>query len=336
MSQKRIRKAVTLKDLAELAGCSKNTVSLALRDSRRISAETRRRIKRLAGKHEYIPNFAARNLSTNRSGMIGVYTRALNDAVRTELINALIAELHTAEYRPVLGLGHGHSGPWHTSPWMKTFQALKVNALVVVVELMEKLPQWCRQIPIILVGCLPDESLKCDYLALDRKEAGRMGIEYMLGRGHRNILIASAEHGSFFEGCVETLNAARADLQSFDPGMLSDSDRMCELTEFVQKQEKIPGKARLTGVVFGDSGIAANFIYHANKKKIKVPSDIAVVAYDYFPWADMLKVPLTTIEQPIEELARRAVEITKNRLIRPDSPYTHVLLPHRLTVRKSG
>lgn len=330
MASKKKNKTATLRDVAEVVGCSVNTVSLALRGSARIGKETRILVLREAKKLGYVPNYAARNLITRRSGMIGVYTGGLYDAVRIEMTNCLIENLHTAEYRPVLGLGQRHAGPWHDSPWMKTFQALNVEAIVIVSDSPERLPVWAARIPIILVGSQPKRTLRCDCLGLDRKEAARLGIEHLLSRGHRDILVASSAPHPFTQGCRKALRAAGCKERRVDLTMpLTDTSR-AELLECVLSQ-----KDQLSAVILSDSGVAVELIHELSQRKIKVPEDIAVLAYDYLPLADKLKVPLTTIEQPIKELMTNAVDVIKARLSEPDKPFIHKTLSHRLMVRES-
>jgi LacI family transcriptional regulator len=327
-----VGKTVTLEDIARAAGCSKNTVSLALRNSRRISAPLRNRIRGLAETMQYIPDYAARNLRVQRSGLIGVYTHALQDAVRTEMVNHLLAELHTAEYRPVLGLGQGSREPWHASPWMQTFRELRVEALVVLWSHVYDLPDWSRSIPIIMVGGDPAENLPCDYLALDRKQAGAMGTEHLLSRGHRRVLIAAPTEGDFYQGCLQTLGDARCKpyLPPYRPDF-SDLQQARIFGHTLARQKDPPNAA-----LFVDSGYAATFLRGVLDARRRVPQDIAIVGYDYFPWAEMLAVPLTTVEQPIGTLASAAVELIRRRLANPDSPPTHMVQPHTLVIRGSS
>ena len=320
----------TLKDLARLAGVSVNTASLAIRQSPRLSDDTRRRVLRLARRLAYVPNSAARNLARNRSGMIGIYARALQDAVRTRLVNCLFAELHTAEYRPLLGLGEGHAGPWHTSPWIRTFQELKVEALVVVVEGVDRLPRWPVKVPAILVGCQPRKSLRCDYLGLDRTEGARMGVEHLLARGHSKVLVATPAGNIFATGCLARLRAAGIEGQTVDLGERSNTAWLEKLVDHVTHAPDRP-----TAAIFGDAPLAARFMHRLNELGWKVPQDLAVISYDYFPWADLLQTPLTTVEQPIEEMALEAVKMIKARLAEPNRPPMQIVLPHRLVVRSS-
>jgi LacI family transcriptional regulator len=323
---------ITLIDIARKAECSPNTVSLALRSSPRISQETRDRIHSIARRLNYTPNYAATHLRRQRSGMIGVYAHAIRDAVRIELVNHLLRELHTAEYRPVLGLEQDHPGPWYNSPWMQTFKQLNVEALVILSEDINELPEWSKNIPVILLGCNPNESLPCDYLALDRAEAAQMGIEHLIDRGHREILVACSPQCNFGKGSMKALRKHRCKIHKLPlPGLNPEDIQQSRLLGYTYaRQSQGP-----TAAIFGDSGLAAGFLSGVINRGGRVPKDMAVLGYDYFPWADMLAAPLTTVEQPIHAMATAAVDLIKKRLRQPDAPPVHIVQPHTLVIRKS-
>jgi DNA-binding LacI/PurR family transcriptional regulator len=323
---------ITLQDIAREAKCSPNTVSLALRDSQRISPEMRKRVQALARQLKYTPNFAARHLRRRRSGMIGVYTYTLHDAVRTELVNRLLQELRTAEYRPVLGVEDGFNGSWYDSPWMETFRELNVEALVIINNEVTELPEWSKNIPVVVLGCEPNESLPCDYLALDRAEAAQIGITHLVERGHQKILLACLPQCSFGQGALKAMKKYRCKTVKMPLPELNPLDiQQSRLMGYTYaRQSDGP-----TAALFGDSGLAAGFISGTLDRQGHVPEDIAVVGYDYFPWADMLAVPLTTVEQPIHVMASTAVELVKKRLADPEAPPIHIVQPHSLVIRKS-
>lgn len=332
MGRRSDNRRATMEDIAKAAGCSKNTVSLALRGSPRISAMVRERVVTLARQMHYTPDFAAQRLRRRRSGLVGIYTRALQDAVRTELINHLLAELHTTGCRPVLGLDDGDGGPWETSPWIQTFHELRVEALVLIWDDVRSLPAWHQQLPVIVVGCFPAPRLACDYLALDRREAARLGVEHLVARGHREIMIAAPPDEPFAQGAREALAGFQVkpyvlpfsiDFRALHHAR-STGFSLAELPRFPK------------AVLFSDSGYAAHFQRGVLDARRQIPSQMALVAYDYFPWADMLAVPLTTVEQPIDSMASTAVELIRRRLEQPRVAPTHLVQPHRLMIRQSS
>ncbi len=68
-----VRRPATLQDVADLAGVSRATASLGLRDQGRMSVSTRARIRAAAAELDYVVNATARNLRTSRSGTVGLY-----------------------------------------------------------------------------------------------------------------------------------------------------------------------------------------------------------------------------------------------------------------------
>jgi LacI family transcriptional regulator len=321
----------TLREIAQKAVCSVNTVSLALRGSNRISQQMRSRISKIAQDLNYTPNYAAQNLRNQRSGIIGVYSAVIRDAVRTELINRLLQELHTAEYRPMLGIEQDINDIQGNSTWMETFRLLNVEALVVIGRIPMELPGWTHQIPVILLGCEPDETLPCDYLALDRAQAARIGVEHLIARNHREILVACELEGDFGHGCIETIRRSRCKLHKLPMEKeLYDPQESRLLGYTLSRQSRGP-----TAAIFNDSGLAAGFMCGIMDRHGRVPEDMAVIGYDYFPWADMLAVPLTTVEQPIESMVTAAVELVRKRLAEPSAPPIHIVQPHNLVIRKS-
>lgn len=326
-------KTTTLHDIADQVGCSANTVSLALRDSRRISQRLRERIQVVAGQLNYTPNYAARNLRRRRSGLIGVFlAHALYDAVRTELVNRLLDSLHTAEYRPMLGACERHQVQPYASPWLDTFRQLQVEALVIIGDVDARLPDWTRTLPVILVGGPPLPSPACDTLALDRAAAGRMAAGHLISRGRRELIVAAGAESSFAAGCFAAIESAGGHGRLIDEPVPS---RRIEHARTVGRSlERDRGQA--TGLVVGDAGQAAGLIRGLLDGGVRVPDDLAVVAYDYFPWAEVLAVPLTTVEQPITHMASAAVDVITRRLANPDAPPVSRILEHRLVVRQSS
>lgn len=333
MTQAGHHRRVTLQDIADKAQCSRNTASLALRDSPRISPVMRKKIHAIADKMGYVPNLAARNLITRRSGMIGVYVRQIRDAVRMELVESLLRELHSPDYRPVLGVGN-QQVQWSASPWMGTFREMQVEALVIVCEADATLPTWASRIPTVLVGNDPIGSLRCDSVAIDRYEAGVMGIEHLASRGHKRIIVACPGYADgFSKGCVDSIR--KMGLHAVTLHSETPRSSLVRVTADMVCSNR-SAKNRATAAIFGDSPQAAHFLHEMHTRGVRCPDEIAVVGYDFFPWAHMLKVSLTTIEQPIYELASAAGETIKQRLASPkDSPRQRIL-PHCLVIRDSG
>jgi len=326
-----MKKAVTLQDIADRIGCSRNTVSLALRNSPRISYLMRQRIHQVSEEFGYVPNYAAQALSLSRSGFIGVYAKSLTETVRARLADSMVSTLHSHQYKPVLGLDSHYEGPWERSSWMQTFRALKVEAILVIAQEFGKVPHWHTTIPTIFVGCQPDPLLHCDYIGLDRRNAAEVAVEHLLKRGRRKILVATGMETDFYQGARDALKKANLSPSPFPiENLLKDENDLEPLLAHLAGHRE-----EVDAVLFYDSPLAAIFIYRILQKGFSVPGDLAVVGYDIFPDAHLLKVPLTTVEQPIEQMVDRAMHIIEQRLELAETDLIQEVLPHRLVVRES-
>lgn len=322
------RDQVRLADIARIAGCSINTVSLALRDSPRISDKRKAQIKGIAEKLGYVPNRAARNLRAKKSKMVGIYTTPLVDDVRIKMVNTLLDELHRGGYSPILGVGRGER--WYKTTWIRTFRELNVEMIVVLWDTPSvPLPEWAEKIPLVFIGCLPTRNINCDYLALDREEAGKMAVEYLISCGCRRLTVIRGGVG-FGRGALSIIRDRGLEYVEFSDANSNDMQEVYKLGHLLyQKRDSIDGLA------CGDARIAAYIMKGFIDAGGRVPDDITFVAYDYFPWADVLPGPLATVEQPIDSMASVAMSIIKRRLEEPFLPKMQLLQPHRLVVRGS-
>ena len=324
-------KNVTIGDIANLAGCSKNTVSLALRGSRRISSKRREHIEEIARSLGYVPHMAARHLSAKRSGYLGIYTRTLGDFVRTTLVSKIITGFHGTGMHPILGLGDSADQIWSDAEWIQTFRAMRVEAIVLVSEYTDdRLLAVESEIPVIMIHCQPQPHLKCDYVGLDRLEASAMGCDHLLSLGRQKILLCGKPGSFFAKGCTESEQYKRY-ITLHDTEGIANSDMAAASFAFYSANSK-----RFDGALFQDSGVAAEFIDLAVSTGVSIPGDLSIIAYDCYPQAGLLKVGLSTIEQPLASLAKKGIETILKRVRQPNADQLRDVLPHHLAIRESS
>jgi len=160
-----------------------------------------------------------------------------------------------------------------------------------------------------------------------------MGTEHLLARGKTRICICAPSPtatADFSKGCVYALR--EAGVKPCGPTLRKyplpdEMDSFCAAL--------LACRPKPTAVIFGDSPVAAFFLRAALQRGVRVPQDLAVISYDYFAWADHLKASLTTIEQPLSEMASLTVDLVKRRLAEPSDPKIQHVLSHRLVIRES-
>ena len=322
-------------------GCSKTAVSLAMRGSPQISTPVRKLILKTAEELEYIPHFAAKQLSVGKSGLIGVYLSGMShDDVWTSVAEELLRKLNDNKYKPILGVNGGNANNNNTIPensWLQTFAQLSVEALIVIAYKIEdvEIPRrlTCKS-PLFIGVSPPERNCEYNYIALDRANAAKIAIEHLLSKGRKNIAIVNYE-SRMTPDALDFAISHGAKAQCYDIGVYHGvKDRVNIATHLA---DNIASKSIKPDACFlGDSATAAIFVNCLITRGIKVPDDIAVIGYDYAPMADMAIVPLTTVEQPIEIIVNETVDsifsILKDEKKQVKRQKT---IQHRLVVRKS-
>jgi len=323
----------TLSDLSEKLGYSKTTVSLALRSSPKIPESTRRKIEMVARKFAYVPNFAAQSLKKGRTDLVGIYAE-MNDQVRVSIVNSLFEAMSAVGMKPLVGITKPLSEGWDESSYVKTFLELHVSVIAIVSFDVPVLPKWQKEVPLILVGA--QERKNCDCVLLDRGEAGETAARFLLSQGIEEatlvlnninedaLPVLDAE--GFAMRCARVLRQDGFECPSYN--LTGDNASMMSLVERTRNSKK------RTGLCFCDSEVAAKFMAIAQHSGIDISKDICVVGYDYFPTADIVGIPLTTVEQPVDLLAKYATHVIENRIKNPGSEYNQITLKHRLVVRQ--
>ena len=134
--------------------------------------------------------------------------------------------------------------------------------------------------------------------------------EYLIERGHKRIgfITGPAEHPSSLsrkEGFERAMAEHGLDI---DPGLVVEGDFTfrsgMELTE-----ELLSAKPAPTAIFASNDDMAAGVIAAAHRRELKVPGDLSVVGFDDTAISAAIWPQLTTVRQPISEIARRAVKL---------------------------
>lgn len=325
--------ATTQQDIAKIVGCSQNTVALALKDSPRISQAKREEIRRVADEHGYHPFFAARGLRQGRSGLIGMFGTL--DPIRSDYVQNVMNKLHDTEYKPILGIDFDQFQPWYESKWVGTLLSLQVEALICFAGSDDPvLPPWHTRVPIVMCGFTLDKDKPlpaCDTIAMDRFRGVALGINHLVGQGHRQIVSVERHHSHrISEGYLRAMKK-----HQLKPNVIARRKEV-KSQVFVEQfaAEYKAGKIKASAVFVLNTGLAVELYFALTRAGIRVPEDLEIVAYDRAPWIEHLSVPITTVEQPVEEMTASSISVVLSRLGEPDQPHMHIEHDLKLIVRR--
>lgn len=314
--------AVTLADIAKIAHVTESSVSRALQDHPRISVETRERIKKIAQDLDFEYNVHARSLSTHKSATVGVIlsnfgTRVCHTYYLDLLVNDLRSQLAARNYDILIcDSERENTGDSNLS---RLVRQRKVDGLLLIIaELPEKDRKVIERqnIPIVLVNSrsvfMEGESidnLPCFFT--DNLAGSAMAAGHLLDNSCRKILcLADSNRGPEMLERTQGFLAeterrgVRADVLECSP------DFNLALAFTAGHIEEI---IRYDGVFCHTDVMACALLQTCAARGIRVPEDLKVIGYDDIELGTYFSPPLTTIHQPREEIAEKAVSYLMER-----------------------
>ncbi len=339
-------RAPTIDDVAALAGVGRATVSRALNDQAHVSPRMRDKVMRAVEALDYRVNPQARNLASRTSNTLTLINCNSRDAppnshyfaaiemgaLRAAAVagfELLTFSLHIEDEdrddRVVELFASGRTAGLILSPPLSADVALARRLIA------QGCPAVCispgDEIPAMLPSIGFDEEAAGYEIARHVVAAGHRRFGYMLGiEGHP---AAERRHDGFLRALAaaglgtDAVTALRGDF-SFKSGV--------ELAETMLDR---PG--RPTAIVCANDDMAVGTMFAAQRMGLALPGDLTVVGFDDAPVTGYIWPPLTTIHQPIRQMAARAVERLVEALLRGHGVVTPglELVEHHLVLRDS-
>jgi len=298
----------TISDVARTAGVDRAVVSKVLSGdpSLRVRDETRERVRAAAAALQYRPNFHARGLARAEAGALGLLVPA-GDLLMVPVIAG--AEEAADERGLLLWTAH-HDGEL-TERYLRLLQSGAVDAALVAglragyhADALLRDPR----VPTLLVDRRTVGSDR--WIIVDDERAARVATEHLIAQGHTRIGWAGGRAG--VDTAQRRANGVRdamaaADLW-LDPSWVVAADYTSEggaraVAEIMLRD------ARPTAIVAADPNEALGAWHELERRGLRVPDDISLVAIGRLPAEEYRAVPLTSVSMPLERLGRRSVEL---------------------------
>jgi LacI family transcriptional regulator len=317
--------AVTVHDVAKVAGVSVATVSRVLNANSAVAKVLRERVTAAAARLGYTPHAAARALASQRSRTIGAVIPTLENANFAAGIEALQRRLADAGYTLLLA-----SSNYDAQEELRQVKALAAHGvagmLLVGASHASGLYEFleARKIPSVNAWVL---DAKHASVGFDNREIGRALARYLLDLGHLEFgLIAQITSNSDraaarVAGVRETL-AAR--------GLRPPLERLTEYPyKIIEGQLALRGlmqaRPRPTAVICGTDNLAFGALTEAQRLGLAVPRELSIAGINDAEFSAYLNPPLTTMRLPAAEIGARAAEYLLGMVDeRPVAPVTEV------------
>ena len=328
-----------MKDIARDLGVSLMTVSKALRSHSDISEATKRRVLKRARELNYRPNWIARSLVTRRTYMVGLIIPDLMHSFFAEVAKGIARKFEPLGYQIVIS--NSEENPDAELREIQVLLDRSVDGIIIAAaqsnvrgELFKILET--RKIPYVLIDRLP-AGFEGHFVGGRDEEIGMMATEHLIDEGCRRIAHLRGPGNSTGSGRLRGYRRALAKHQLEAPADYVVSGQHEDSTGYEGMRKLLGVSPRPDGVFCYNDPVAAGAIKAILEAGLKVPHDIAVIGAGNVHYSDLLRVPLSTIDQSSSLIGETAADLlvecieAKN----PVSP-RRVLIPPRLIARESS
>lgn len=335
--------AVSIRDVAKLAGVTIGTVSRALNGYEDIRPETRQKILETVRELGYVPNVSARSLSAKRPPNVALIISGLLEAEPKDNLSYLLLQ-GIYEYAQASGLELAVYATDSKEQQRKSYaQFCKEHTIsgailsgittddAYLAELVEdKIP--CVAVDVPLFG------KRLGWVSIDNLEASRRMVAHLFEQGHRNIVIVSGKKNA----AVNLERMAGAYEAFAQAGVTLDSDRVL-YAKFSEKLayeavkeylEKTPNEARCTAFCCFSDIMALGTIAALREAGFRVPEDFAVTGFDGLALTEYTVPAITTVWQDMRGMGYEAVKLLDG--IMRGKQGCHKLIPYELLLRGSS
>lgn len=303
---------ITMTEIAKLTGVSQATVSRVLNGNSSVNEEAKRKVLQCAKEHDYQPNILAQSLVGNKTYLLGLVITDIGNPFFAELVKAIEKEAGISGYSLMLfNTDYDKEKEAQYFSILKRYQVDGVISVPIAEDkaYAEKLKAY--DIPMVSVTMnLPN----VDSVYVSHYDAGEKVAQHMLGLGYESFIFVGGENDRKEQGFFDELKRQGIDTENHylslahkEPRPPKQQQRQ-ELAEQLGKWLKTENNIGGIGI-FGNNDIQALKVLEILKElNIKVPEDIGVAGFDNTYLAKITSPALTSVAQPIAEIARLGME----------------------------
>lgn len=328
--------SVSLEKIAEMMKVSVSTVSRALSGMPGVSEAKKDKIVELANKLGYEPNVQASLLRTGKGRGLAIITR-INPSEIAAFRNSVLFDLGQKAFGSirVIVLSDG-------SELNKAIQQIVSEKYLAVMLSTHAGEISSENAELLKARRIPLTSIDADYegfdsALIDRKNGTYQAARMLILSGCKNpVFYSNADKNNPDErlrGIIKAFKSLKksvGDINIIPFAGASSFDAGYRVTDEVLKTRHVDG------IFCYNDNLAVGALRALYKAGIRVPEEVKLIGFDNIPVSEHLPVSLTTVAQPVEELAQAALDMTLDKLENFDREARKIYLPAKLLVRESA
>lgn len=329
----------TIKDIAKVLNISPSTVSRAINGNTEISQETVKRVLEVAEEMNYIPNRYARQLVGQDVLTVGFTIPDISDSFFSKCAVGVEEVLHR----------HGHDIAYHTiqrsteklCDFLIRAKEFRYNSVIITPEhwnhtLIRYIDK--AQLPVVVLRRKTPQGIEgIPYVDSDHYGGSCELADYLLELGHRhiafityNVLVFNERRQGYED--VMLRNGLQRYIYECEPKV--NSDDLIQLG-YETAKEVLRLYPQVTAIIGANDMLAVGVLQALDEVGILVPEEMSVAGFDNRSICSLFNIRLTTVEQPLHELGKRAGEIALKMAQEPSAVPPSEVLKTKLIVRST-
>lgn len=323
----------TLKDVAQKAGVTVTTVSRVINNRGYLSEKTKEKVRQAMAELNYRPNELARSLSRQTSNTIGIITPHISHPYFSLLISHL--ESAASRHNFKILLCNSKEDRVKETEYIDLCKSNRVAGVIFcgMILAFEKYNQL--DFPFVAIEC--NSPLFVSTILCDNYSGGRMAAEHLIARGCRHLMHFSGSIiGQEMPGDIRArafADVCQENSLPFHNRWIKDSPfPVSDCRDFIR--QALIDHPHTDGIFASSDLIAAQVIQVCSDLRIRIPEDIRLVGFNDISLASLTTPPITTIRQPLHEMADIAVDALIKSSCHKTVP-SEIVLPVTLIKRQS-
>jgi len=325
---------VTLADVAQLAGVGSMTVSRALRTPEQVSDKLREKIEEAVSQLGYLPNQAASSLASASSYTIAMIVPSLSEPGCAQMFAGLQKILQPAGYQIMLAESQHRMD--REEKLLETLLSYNLAAAILLsVEHSPNVRNWLdnTSIPVLEIGALTESPIDMN-IGIDNVEAMYQLTKTVIDKGYQNIgLLCANQEQWIFQQHLQGWHKAMLRAHMSVHRVINSAEPASFSTGAHQLPEFLLAWPELDALVCVSDELACGVLYECQRRRIKVPDNLAVVGFGNSDVSQVCQPPLTTIAIPHKEIGIRAAQALLARI--NDEEWEEVTIASSLMRRDS-
>ena len=325
-------KRPTLRDVADRAGVSYQTVSRVVNDHPHVAADTRRRVLEVIRELDYRPHRAAQMLTSGRSYILQLVIFEFGYG------DPLPAILHWGRQYGYTMVVTEVENPTSTEAVRTVLKetAEMVDGLLMIMPYPhldhEELVDLCQGRPFV-VACT-ELGARMPSVVFDQWQGARLAVDHLIELGHRQIAEISGPLENFDARTRHRVWETLLVRRGLEPGPSVEGDfEVC--SGYRGAKRLIDREETFTAIVAGNDLMALGAMRALREAGLRVPEDVSIVGFDDIDEAAYFDPPLTTIRQDFDILGRESVEYLVSLIEDPEMSIHQRVFHPELVVRQS-